>query len=365
MRSAEFVVTVAGTNISGALRPVLTRLTVTDNAGTHSDSADIEVDDTGGRILLPQHGAAVSIALGWSGEGVREIFTGTVDEIRSSGSKQGGRTLRISARGVDTTGKAKEGQSRHFDQMTVADVLRQAGEYAGITGIDVDPDLAGITLPYIDMRAESFIHLGERIGALIGGNFRVNGVAAVMAKRAGSYAAAVTAAHGVNLISWDIAPLIGRGRYAKAQARAYDMDAADEIVVDADTGIDGADATVTRRDLLADEDEAGLAAGSDAATSQERSGGGTIVIDGSTDAVPDGRCVLTGARPGIDGAYLIKTVTHSLDKGGGWVTSLQVAHPQDGAGTDKRSAASSDADAGASGANDAALDDIIEGTGAE
>lgn len=336
MRRAIFDVTVAGTNISTAIGPILLSLSVSDNAGTHSDTATIDLDDADGRILLPKHGAAVSIMLGWQGEGIRQVFAGTVDEIRSSGSKGGGRTLSISAKGVDTLGRAKEGQTRHFDGLSVADILRKAGEHAGIPQIEVDPKLASITVPYLDMRAESFIHMGERLANMIGGSFRVQGARATMARRAAGYPASVTAAAGVNLISWDITPVIGRGRYGKAAARAYDMQKAAEVVVEAATGLADSVAAITRRDMMADPDEAQRAADGDAATVNESAGGGSVVIDGNTGAVPDGQCVVIGARPGVDGTYLIKSVTHNFTRGGGFVSSLELAHPQSGAGSDTR-----------------------------
>lgn len=336
MRRAIFEVVVGGTNISTLLAPVLLGMSVSDKAGTSSDSASIEVDDTDGRIILPQPQAPVVIALGWSGGSVREVFTGTVDEVRSSGSRSGGRTLSISAKGMDTTGKAKEGQQRHFDQETVEDILRAAGSIAGITQIEVDPALARIIIPYLDMRDESFIHMGERLARDLGAGFRIQGNRAVMARRAGGYAPSVTAAWGVNLHSWDITPAIGRGRFVSTRARAYDQRAAAEIEVMAETGVEFTDAAFARRELLADEESAQRAADGDAALAREKAGGGNVVIDGSTDAVPDGLCIVAGARAGVDGSYRIKTVTHQIDRGAGWVTGLELAEPQGDAGRDTR-----------------------------
>lgn len=340
MKRAIYEVTVAGTNISATLAPVLLSLSVSDSAGTHSDTASIDVDDTDGRIILPQPQAPVVIALGWVGGPVREVFRGTVDEVRSSGNRGGGRTLSISAKGVDTTGKAKEGQQRHFDDKTVADILKQAGSAIGITEIDVDPALASINIPYIDMRDESFLHLGERLAKLIGGGFKITGTRAVMAKRAGGYTPSVLAAWGVNLHSWDITPAIGRSRFAETRARFYDPVKAKLVEVAGSTGTAQAVATLARREFFPDEDAAQRVADGDAATAQERAGGGTVVIEGSTDAVPDGLCIVSGARPGIDGAYRIKSLTHSISRSGGWTTSLELAEPQAGAGTDSRSSGS-------------------------
>lgn len=79
-KRALFNVTVAGTNITTALMPVLLGLQVSDKVGTHTDSADLEIDDTDGRIVLPQLGAPLSIALGWNSEGSASV--GATDSAR-------------------------------------------------------------------------------------------------------------------------------------------------------------------------------------------------------------------------------------------------------------------------------------------
>lgn len=334
-KRAIFSVTVAGSNISTALLPVMTSLTVSDKVGTHSDTVTLDIDDTEGRIILPQVGAQVMVALGWSDEGLRPVFEGTVDEVRSSGSRGSGRTLAISAKGVDTTRMPKQGQQRHFDNSAVSDIFSKAGKMVGIEAFEIDPALASIVRPYFEMRDESFIHMGERLAREIGANFRVQGNKAIVTKRAGAYTAAVVAAWGQNLHSWDISPALGRGRFGKARARAYDMQAAELITEVIETGIDAV-ATYARRELEATVDDAKRAIAADAATSKQATGGGSVVIEGNTQAIPDGLCIVAGARPGVDGAYRIQSVTHSYSRGGGFVTSLELIEPQSGNGTDSR-----------------------------
>ncbi len=334
-KRAIFSVTVAGTNISTALLPVLIGLSVSDQVGTHSDTATLDIDDTNGQIVLPQVGAAVLIALGWSDQGMRPVFEGTVDEVKSSGSRGGGRTLNISAKGVDTLRLPKQGQQRHFDDTSVKDILTKAGQVVGITSFDIDPALAGIVRKYFDMRDESFIHMGERLARDIGGNFRVQGNKAILTQRAGPYTASVVAAWGQNLHSWDISPSLGRGRFGKAQARSYDMQAATVVTKEATSGL-SADATHARREFQASPEESLLVATSDAKTSKQAAGGGSVVIEGNTEAIPDGLCIVTGARAGVDGPYRIKSVNHTYSRGGGFVTSLELIEPQGGVGTDSR-----------------------------
>jgi len=332
-KCAVFMVAVAGSNITTTLMPVLISLTISDKVGTHSDTASLEIDDTDGRIILPRIGAPVTVALGWEGEGVRVVFTGTVDEVRSSGSRGGGRTLSITAKGMDTTGKPKEGQQRHFDDSTVENILREAGKLAGVTTVEVDPSLASITRKYFEMRDESLIHMGERLAREIGGNFRIQGKKAIMSKRGGSYTAAVIAAWGRNLQGWDISPALGRGQYSQVRARWYDLKKAEWQETEEGTSL-AVDARHDHRYVKPNEDEAAQQTGSDKATSERDAGEGSVTIEGDTAAIPDGLCILTGARPGIDGPYRIESVTHSYSRGGGFVTQLSLKQPGSGGAGD-------------------------------
>ena len=255
--------------------------------------------------------------------------------MRSSGSRGGGRILSISAKGVDTTGKAKEPQQRHFDQKTVEDMLKEAGSTAGITDVAVDPSLAGIARTYFDMRDESFIHMGERLAREIGGNFRIQGTTATMSRRGALYPASVAAVAAQNLHAWDIAPALGRAQYGKVRARWYDTAEAAWKETEESTSL-GAEARHDHRYGRASEEEAKDQAAADRATSERDAGEGSVTIEGDTAAIPDGLCIVVGARPGIDGAYRIEAVTHRYYRGGGFITELELRQPHQGAGQDQR-----------------------------
>ena len=324
-KRAQFMVMVAGTNITSTLAPVLISLTVSDKVGTHSDTANLEVDDTGGRIVLPQIGAPVIVALGWEGEGLRTVFTGTVDEVRSSGSRSG-RTLNITAKGMDTTGKPKEPQQRHFDGKTVEDILKAAGKTAGVTDVDVDPGFRAVRRQYFEMRDESFIHMGERLAREIGGNFRIQGTKAFLSKRGGTYTAVVVAAWGKNLHSWDMSPALARAQFSAARARWYDPKQAAWQDTEEQTSL-SVRARHDHRYAKPTQAEAEQQTGSDKATSERDAGEGSVTIEGDTHAIPDGLCIVIGARSGIDGPWRIETVTHSYSRSGGFVTSLDLKAP--------------------------------------
>lgn len=326
-KRATFMILVAGSNITTAVSARLLSLTVTDAAGTHGDTVTLRIDDTDGHIILPAAGAPMIVALGWEGGGVRPVFTGTVDTVLSSGNAASGRSMTITAKGFDATGKAKEGQQRHWDDATVREILEEAGSDAGISEVDVDPDLEDVQLEYFEMRDESFLHMGERLAHEIGGNFRIQGDTAIMSRRGGSYAPLVTAQWGANMHSWDLSPSIGRQLFGMVRSRWYDSGEGDWKDVEVETGIES-DAVYFDRQPRATEEEAEQQAKALADTIKRDAGGGTVVIEGSVAAVPDGICIVLGARMGIDGPYQIETVTHNVSGDGGWTTALELKRPE-------------------------------------
>jgi phage protein D len=326
---------IGGASIFAGLAERLTAVSVALHGDGRADTASISLDDSGGVIVLPKAGAKLVVQLGWAGAGIRPVFSGTVDEVRSTGGRSGGRVLSITAKGFDATGGAKGQQRRAWDDKTVKTILTEAGTAAGITEVSVDPSLADRAINYWSMLDESFLHMGQRLAREIGGRFRVQGNEAVMSLRGAAYSPRVTAAYGINLHSWDIAPVLSRDRFGKVRAPWYDKAAAAWKHVEVETGVES-DAVATLRETSTTEAEARRRAEARAASIKEATGEGSVRIEGDTGAVPDAICVLTGARPGVDGSYRIAAVTHSYSRAGGFTTDLDLAQPQDGSGEDDR-----------------------------
>lgn len=338
-KRAIYQVMVAGQNISSRLAPLLTSLRINDREGTHSDTCEIVCDDKDGMILLPRDGDPMMVALGWEGSPVASVFVGTVDEVKSSGSRGGGRELRISAKGLDTKGKAKEGQQLNVDNATVGDALNKAAKSSGIS-VQVDPSFASVKREWWGLNDESFLHFGERVARELGGAFKIQGNRAILTKKGGGSVSGgimpiVVGAWGANLMSWDIAPFMGRPRHKKVRARFYDRAKAKWKETEAEVQDDGAVATLSDRYSRADEGEAKGSADNGARESEKEKGGGSAEIDGNASAKPGGTFMLVGARPGVDGAYRIEGVEHSYTRSG-WVTKLDLKQPQGDAGKDSR-----------------------------
>lgn len=342
MKRAFYRVRVAGLDISSKLTPLLTAIEITDNEGQNSDTARITIDDAAGTIKFPRTGERIDIDLGWVGEDASAVFSGVVDEVRSSGSRGGGRELMISAKGMDAQGRAKEPQQRSFEgARDLRDVMERAGRDADVTEIIIAPELASVTRSWWGMNDESFLSFGERIAREVGGVFKIRNGQALLVSKTGGTASGGTipslrAAWGENLISWEVSPLMGRARHGRARARWYDRESArwreQTVEVTADPE---ARATTTNRYPRADQGDAETTSGSDASEVARQRGEGSVTIDGNAAARAGGPVSIVGARPGIDGDYRCKSVEHSYSRQG-WVTKIDLQLPQGTAGTDSR-----------------------------
>ncbi|UYO50347.1 late control protein [Rhodopseudomonas palustris] len=339
---ALYRVVAGGVDISDVLFPFLQRLTVNDKAGTTSDNAEIEIDDANGVVAMPDKKAPVVISLGRRSRGIGQVFEGTVTDVRSIGDRGGGQRLLIIAKGADTTSKVKQSFEKHWDDKPLSAVLKEAAELAGLSKVVVDPSLGKLMRPYWAMNGESFLHFGHRLSEEVGGTFKIVGKTAILAARNGGVSASglalptVVGARGVNLIDWDISPIVGRPRYNYVRVRWYDTKEAKWREERVQVNDMDADAELTMRHTRANKDEAKTHADSAAKESERNKGGGSATIDGDINAQPEGGFALVGARPGADGLYKIDQVTHELARGTGFLTRLSLKNPSGEAGKDTR-----------------------------
>lgn len=82
------------------------------------------------------------------------------------------------------------------------------------------------------------------------------------------------------------------------------------------------------RHSKADGDEAKETAKSTGKESNREKGAGTVIIDGTPKAKAEGRCIIQGVRPGVDGEYTIDKATHNLERSKGYSTTLTLKRPE-------------------------------------
>ena len=335
-----FRVSIDAIDITARIRPILEDLTVTDKAGTVSDTASITLQDIGGRIVMPRRGAKVTVDLPWQGSLV-PVFSGSVDDVRSKYDRGAGLKLSIEAKGMDTRGGIKAPREQNWDDKDLGGVMKEAGELAGVT-IKVHESLSSITRAWWGMDGESLVAFGRRIARETGATFKfTGGTEAILAPRSAGQSAGgqalptIQIRPGVNLLSLDIAPDYGRPRFSKVKARWYDLKEGRYRTEEVETEDEDGGAQVLP-ETSADGDTASRAANSEKAESERAKGGGRVEITGDPSATPEGTGLISGVRPGVDGSYTIETVTHSLSRGRGFVTSLDLIKPGEGVGLDDR-----------------------------
>lgn len=337
--TVEWRVLVDGRDMTAGMRPYLIDIEITDKDGAASDACSLTFDDTDGQALLPRDGSHVRVFL----QGVQK-FSGKVDSVRSSGGRGQGRVLKVTAKGFDVRGKAKEPQGFHMDDAKLGDFLHQAAKNAGLAGIVVGDKIASVMRDYWTADGESFIQLGQRLAREFHATFKLRsgaaGDVAVLMPRDQTALPAVKGVVGAggNVISWDIAPVTGRQVFTKGKVKWFDREEAKFKVEDVEFQLDRAlpDAVNFVRSTAADQAQAKMIGEARKSEAKREGGEGSVELDLDVDAQAEAPFELSGARPGVDGTYRIVSVRHKASRSGGSTTSLELKQPEGGAGKDSR-----------------------------
>ena len=334
--SGRYSVSIAGQDVTSRFSPILKSLQIQRSAGQASDTCDLTLADPGGQVFLPRDRASVVVALNglWA-------FEGFVSDVSCSISKSAGREIKISASSVDHGSKAKEPSLRHKDDASLGDVAKEWGAKAGLD-VEVIGSLKDVHRDYWLMQNESFASWAQRVAREVGGTLKIIGSRAYLSPRnegisaSGRTLTPIRAAVGDNLISAEISPIISRPKYSKVAISYFDRSKGERVEVEVDTGISDVDTKLRELITAANEAEAKKKGEARAKESDRQKGGGTVTIVGNALAEPEAVCTVSGVRPGIDGSYQIDTVDHSVDKSSGFVTTIGLKQPKNGAGVDSR-----------------------------
>lgn len=339
---AIYKVVVNGVDYTTRFDPVLKSIEVHDGDGKKSDRASITVADPMGQTYMPEPDASVQISLGHEGQGVGLVFRGKVATCRSSGSKGGGRELKISAKGLDGKSKAKEPAERTAENKSFGDIAQQWGRAAGLSAVRIAPSLRSIQREWWGMQNESFLHWGERMANELGATLRISNNEAIFVEMgAGQSASGKTlptvvadASETGNMISWDIDPYSARAQHTQVRVRSYDRNTASFREESVDVEDTDAPARARRTTTSGTRTSARQAAQGNRKKAKRKKGGGTITVLGNSHARPEGTVTVMNTREGVDGDYKITSVSHSYSKSGGFTTKLSFGDSK--AGKDKR-----------------------------
>ena len=343
-RKAYCKVVVDGFDVTNNLMPFLLSVTIMDKIDV-MDEAVIEIDDRDARIPLPPIASSVSIELGWESEGTIEVFSGVVADLLSTGSrKEGGRRLHVECTGVNMLGDIKSPQQMNWgegappgqkegEHVNVSKVFSEAMGKAGFSG-QLGGKFSGIGRDYWAMMNESPMHFGQRLASELGGHFKMkNGNHAIIVETGFGVDAPtheVFAAWEINLIRWHIYPFVTRSQYASTASQHFDTtQSLWDFTKQASSGGSPWNMASAANQLPHSAPNANVGGqqnDGESAAGDDKRGSGWVIINGEPMARANGRCTISGVRPGVDGLYHIMEADHIYSREG-YTTRLELQRP--------------------------------------
>jgi hypothetical protein len=209
------------------------------------------------------------------------------------------------------------------------------GSKAGVQ-VKLSPEMMKIKRDFWHV-SESLNHFGQRMASEMGGLWSTaNGVCSLVGKNEGvngdgDAMGSIEAVWGVNLIGWRIKPFAARPQYNKVVSKvfgAFDGEW-DHIMksIGGSTPFGGANATASSPNPVASAAQGNQENTGTEAESEAKRGTGWVLINGEPRAQAGKRVTITGARPGVDGSYLMTEVEHNYTRGVGYQTRANLTNP--------------------------------------
>lgn len=325
-----FSVTVDGQDITTLVASRLSSMTVTDVAGVESDTLSLVLTDhlPFQRLIIPPTGAEIRAALGYRFR-IRDMGLFIADSVDLSGPPDV-MTIAASAsvHGMTPSGKtaltAQKTRSWSLGT-TLGDLTAKIADEHGLEPF-VSAGMAGIALPHIDQIDESDIALLTRIARERDAVVKPGGGGIVVAQRGESVTAKgeampVVALRERDVTSWSTSISL-RAPADKVVAIHHDRDMAEDIEETAGSG--ESERRLTRR--YPDAVTAQAAADAEFKGARRRGAQLSLRLPGDPDIVAEARLILSGFRPGVNGAWLITRAVHTIG-GGGYSTSVTAEVP--------------------------------------
>lgn len=304
----SFRVLANGANVTADLSDRLVSLIVTDEAGEHSDKVEVELDDRDGVIALPDAGAELKVALGYGAE-LFEMGVFTVDDVSGEFFPA---TLRISGKAANMLGSIRAQQNRHWKDVTLREIVEKIAAEHGLDPRVSDP-LAGTFYKYLAQTSESDLNLLTRLARELDAVAKPAGQSLIFVPRGEGKAGDGSAMPVIPVARSQMAEggtwkHGSRQRYGKVTAEWSDLPSG--ALRKHTEGSE--DPELRLRHPFATEAEARKAA-KGALERSKRSAKITVNLARFWPEITAEATVrLTGVRQGIQGDWLVKSVTHRL-----------------------------------------------------
>lgn len=324
-------VVVDGVDVTSRLQPFLISVRVIQY---DQNSIELELDDRDGRLPIPPIPSPIQVTIGWSTESGQLIANGQVSEVISGFNRQqGGRRMWVRGTAVPFYAGIKTPFQMHLgdgtppgkDQGTMHSMTEWLTALSVASGVPVQihPSFANVFRDYWSINNESIMHHAKRLVDENGGLTYQDDNALVVTQfgeRPDGSQKTIEAAWGKNLIGWRLQPLVARTVWGSARQQ-YFHDRLGNTTQILGTGLAGS-ATYQRPNPAPN----ASAAQQHASMVQENiplSGHGQITINGEPSVKPQDTVKLIGARPGIDGPWIVQRAEHLWSREGyvTWLTA--------------------------------------------
>lgn len=322
MKKASYKVTGNGKNITDALKDRLLRLTLNDNAGSDSDTVEIELDNRGGKVKLPSTGAELEV---WIGDVDQLVYKGVfeVDELEVPLADE---VFTIHGKAIKMKGSLKAPYDKVYDNITLGDLCTQIAEKHGYEA-KVSQDLAGITFEHIDQKSESDLNLLTRLSRESGGFFKPTANKLVIALKGSGKS--VSGKKMPEVVIEDPENTAGnitiqkRSDYKKVIAHWFDEENQIEVAEEAGAG----EPFFKIRRVFHSKEEA--ARNAKAKLEGFQRGQATLSFDRPLMAslVSETKLTLKNHIPAANKTWLIETISHTIESGGVTQTSGRAIIP--------------------------------------
>ena len=161
----DYMVKLAGSDITTDISRRLISLSLTDNRGFEADQLDIELDDADGLMQMPPRGAVLSVFLGWKGQALFHKGKFTVDEVEHRGAPD---TLTLRARSADYRGSLNSRRDNSYHDTTLEAIVSAVAARNSLEPA-VAESLKGVKVSHIDQTQETDAAFITRLAELNGG----------------------------------------------------------------------------------------------------------------------------------------------------------------------------------------------------
>lgn len=328
-----FRIVADGKDITALINDRVLLLRTTDKTGMESDDFELKLDDRDSALALPKRGAQLEVYLGYAGQELTRLGRYTVDQIDVSGPAS---TLEIRGKAADMRGTGKTIRSGSWENVSLQQIVRDIAARNGW-----QPQCPVTTVvPRVDQRDESDFNFLTRIAQQYGCTAKIGDGVLLVLPRQGGKSASGKDLGVVSLAISDVRRwkfhLQDRSTVKAVQTRHQDPATGQQKTVEKENENKPEDvsAVFIDRHIYPNKSAADQAAKARLEAFKRSTATVYLEMAGRTDLFAERMLHVQGFKDGLDGEYLIDTVTQTFTASG-WDTTVQCNGTNQGKSTAK------------------------------